>query len=110
MAAPDPQFLAQATDEFEAALELEENMTEALIGMGNVYLQQGDYAAAIEVLQQAIEQTPTSPEAHYALGSAYAQNGNIADACDTFSRFLELNPPSTWQAQAEQVMTALQCP
>ena len=85
-------------------------MPEALIGMGNVYIQQGDFAAAIEALERAVEQMPSSPEAHYALGEAYAQSGDTVGACETFDRFLELNPPSTWKTQAEQVMTALQCP
>jgi Tfp pilus assembly protein PilF len=109
-ATPDPELLAQAVDQFNAALDLEEDMPEALIGLGNVHLQQGDYAQAIQALQRAIEKLPNSPEAHYALGEAYAQTGDVTNACETFGRFLELNPPATWQAQAEQVMTALQCP
>jgi Flp pilus assembly protein TadD len=89
---------------------LKENMPEALIGLGNVYIQQANYTTAITVLQQAVEQAPDSPEAYYALGGAYAQSGDTAKACDAYSRFLALNPPSTWQTQGEQAMTALGCP
>ncbi len=110
MAAPDPELLAQAVDQFNEALDIEEDMPEALIGLGNVYLQQEEYTQAVQALQRAIEKLPNSPEAHYALGEAYAQTGDVTNACETFGRFLELNPPATWQAQAEQVMTALQCP
>jgi tetratricopeptide (TPR) repeat protein len=109
-AAPvDPQLLEQAVAEFEAALESRADMPEALIGMGNVFIQQADYAAAIEVLQRAIEQTP-APEAYYALGEAYARSGDTAGACEAYSRFLELDPPATWRTQGEQSMTALGCP
>ncbi len=85
-------------------------MPEALIGLGNVYIQQAEYAAAIGVLQRAVEQMPTSPEAYYALGGAYAQSGDSAGACEAYTRFLELDPPATWRAQAEQSMTTLACP
>jgi len=109
-APPDPQLLEQATTEFKAALELKENMPEALIGMGNVYIQQGEYATAIEILQQAIEQVPDSPEAYYALGTAYAQSGDVENACEAYSHFLALNPPANWRIQGEQAMTTLGCP
>ena len=107
---PDPQLLEQAVAEFETALELKENMPEALIGMGNVYIQQGDYAAAIDTLQRAIEQIPDSPEAYYALGEAYARSGDTAGACEAYSSFLALDPPSNWRIQGEQAMTSLGCP
>lgn len=109
-APPDPQTLDQAIAEFETALELKENMPQALIGLGNVYIQQADYATAIEMLQRAIEQLPDSPEAYYGLGEAYAQNGDTASACEAYSHFLTLDPPSTWRAQGEHMMTTLGCP
>jgi tetratricopeptide (TPR) repeat protein len=109
-APPDPQFLEQATTEFETALKFRENMTEALIGLGNVYIQQRDYASAIETLQQVIEQAPNSLQAYYALGEACAQSGDAESACEAYDRFLELNPPTTWQSRAEEIMGALGCP
>ena len=108
-AAVDPELLDQATQEFNVALELRESMPEALIGLGNIYIQQGDYKTAIETLQQAIEWVPDSREAYYGLGGAYAQSGNIDKACETFKHFLTLDPPANWRAQAEQTMAALAC-
>ncbi len=110
MAPPDPQLLEQAIAEFETALELEENLPEALIGMGNVYIIQADYATAIEMLQQAIEQIPDSPEAYYALGEAYTQSGDVESACEAYSHFLTLGPPPIWLDQAQERMTVLGCP
>ncbi len=108
-APPDPQLVEQATDEFETALELKENMSEALIGLGNVYIQQRDYASAIETLQQVVEQAPDSLQAYYALGEAYAQSGDAASACEAYDRFLELSPPPSWQSRAEEIRVALGC-
>ena len=109
MVPSDPQLMGQAVAEFEAALRLEKDMPEALIGMGNVYIQQADYAAAIRVLQRAVVQAPDAPEGYYALGEAYARSGNTPEACETYARFLELNPPQTWRVQGEQAMTVLAC-
>jgi tetratricopeptide (TPR) repeat protein len=105
----DPEFLEQATQEFSAALELREGMPEALIGLGNVFIQQGDYENAIETLRQAIESVPDSPEAYYGLAYGYAQSGNVDKACGTYKHFLTLGPPMSWRAQAEQTMAALAC-
>ena len=109
-AAPaDPELLDQATAEFEAALELRQSMPEALIGLGNVRLQEGEYDQAIEMLQHAIESVPNSREAHYALAGALAQSGDVEGACETYARFLALDPPATWKTQAEQAMMSLGC-
>ena len=105
----DPELLDQATTELEAALELRENMPEALIGLGNVRLQEGAYGEAIEMLEQAIESVPESREAHYALAGALAQSGDVEGACETYERFLALDPPATWKTQAEQAMMSLGC-
>ena len=106
---PDPGILAQATYQFEVALELRENMPEALIGLGNIFLQQGNHGSAITVLDQAIELVPDSREAHYALGAAYAQSGDTVQACETYERFLSLRPPETWRSHAEQIVASLGC-
>lgn len=107
--AVDTELLDQATEEFNAALELREGMPEALIGLGNVSIQQGDYENAVQKLQEAIESLPGSREAYYGLANAYAQSGNVDKACQTYRQFLSLDPPAGWQTQAEQTMTALGC-
>ncbi len=108
--APDPEFLEKATAQFERALELREDMPEALIGLGNVRIQEGNYEAAVELLQQAIDLTTgLSPQAYYALGEAYAKSGDVDQACETYQSFLNLNPPQEWQARAKQTMSALGC-
>ena len=110
MASANSELLDKAISEFETALETHEDMPEALIGMGNIYIHQADYEAAVEALQRAIEQVPASPEAYYALGEAYARSGDIDNACEAYDSFLELDPPETWRVQAEQTATTLGCP
>ena len=106
---PDAELLAQATTEFEAALDMRENMPEALIGIGNIHIQRQDFLAGSEVLKQALEGVPDSPEAHYALAQAYALNGDTTLACETYGRFIELSPPADWRTQATQAMSELGC-
>lgn len=110
-ASPDtgPGLVADAVTEFERALSLRENMPEALIGMANIRIQEGNYAAAIEMLRAAIDQIPDSPEAHYALAEAYVRSGQLDSACDTYDKFLKLDPPEAWQSQAQQQMSAVGC-
>ncbi len=108
-APPDQQIIDQAVAEFEAALELEEDMPQALIGMANVYLLRADYASAITALHKAIEQVPDSPEAYYALGGALAQSGDVEEACQTYTHFLSLDSPQEWQDQVTQEMVELGC-
>ncbi len=109
-AAPaDPELLEQAVEEFEAALAERDSMPEALIGLGNVYLQQRDHQGAIEVLEDAIAAVPNSREAHYALAGAYAQSGAVDQACELYHQFLSLEPPASWKSQAEQAMASLGC-
>jgi len=104
-----PDLVADAVAEFEQALSSRENMPEALIGIANIRIQEGDYPVAIEMLMAAIDQIPDSSEAHYALAEAYARSGQIDSACDTYEKFLKLDPPDAWQSQARQQMSAVGC-
>ncbi|MCJ7736753.1 MAG: tetratricopeptide repeat protein, partial [Anaerolineae bacterium] len=110
-ASPDtgPGLVADSVTEFERALSLRENMPEALICIANIRIQEGNHAAAIEMLRAAIDQIPDSPEALYALAEAYVRSGQLDSACDTYDKFLKLDPPEAWQSQAQQQMSAVGC-
>jgi len=69
-------------------------MPEALIGMGNPYLLQGDTQKALEVLNQVLERRPDSVQTWYALAQAHATMGNTSEACRALDRFLSLSPPA----------------
>ena len=85
-------------------------MPEALIGMGNVHNQSGDYAAAVEALTAAINAAPDSPHAYFALADAYAQSGDVEQACASYESFLGLDAPEGWKEQARQAMSIAGCP
>jgi len=110
LAPPDPQLLEQSNSEFETALALCPGMPEPLIGLGNLYLLQGDTAKALESLNQAADQEPDAPEVWFALAQAHAAMGQAEAACDALDRFMDLPSPPEWQEQAEQTRAQLGCP
>lgn len=110
LALPDNALLEKAQGEFARALQLCPGMPEALIGMGNLHLLQGNAQKALEVLNQVLERHPDSAQAWYALAQAYAALGNISEACNALARFLSLSPPAEWAEQARQVKEQLGCP
>jgi Tfp pilus assembly protein PilF len=110
LATPDPALLEQSRVAFAAALERCPGMIESLIGMGNLYIIQGDATAALEPLNQAVEQVPDQPETWFALAQAHAMLGQTETACSDLDQFLSLSVPTEWQEQAGQMRTQLGCP
>ena len=47
----------QAIAEYKAAIEIEPKNEEAYLALADIYVQQGDYEAAIDILNQGLEQT-----------------------------------------------------
>lgn len=52
--------LAAARTDYETALTLDKTLVDAWLALSNVYVRQGDYDKAIEVLQQGLEETGSS--------------------------------------------------
>lgn len=109
-ALPDSASLERAQAEFERALELCPGMTEPLIGLGNLYLIQGNTTAALESLNQAAEQAPDSPQVWFALAQVHMAAGQVDEACQAIRQFLALDPPAEWVAQANLMSSQLGCP
>lgn len=57
-----------------------------------VYLENGDYDAAINRLQSSIDLDSTIFETHYNLGVAYIKNKQYKKAIEALSKALDLNP------------------
>jgi Tfp pilus assembly protein PilF len=64
------------------------------INIGNYYLKQKNYAAAIERYLEAIECQPDSILAYEALARAYEKKGDITKAISTYKTYLDKNPDS----------------
>ncbi len=109
-ALPDSALLEKARKEFTRALDLCPGMPEALIGMGNLHLLQGDAQKALEVLNGVLARHPDSIQAWYALAQAHAALGNGPEACRALDQFLSLSPPPEWAEQAAKVKGQLECP
>ncbi len=109
-ALPDSTLLEKAQAEFARALQLCPGMPEALIGMGNLRLLQGDAQKALEVLNPLLDRHPESTQAWYALAQAHAMLGNAPEACRALDRFLSLSPPAEWTEQARNMKEQLGCP
>jgi len=110
LALPDSARLENAQEEFTRALQLCPGMPEALIGMGNLHLLQGDAQKALEVLNQVLEREPDSLQAWYAVAQAQATLGHPEEACRALDQFLSLSPPAEWAEQAGKMKGQLGCP
>jgi tetratricopeptide (TPR) repeat protein len=88
--------IAEETEETEDQKPKERDPIKAKenINVGNYYLQQKNYFAAIRRYLEAVEYQPDSVPAHEALGRAYEKNGDISKALELYKKFLEENPNS----------------
>lgn len=57
-----------------------------------IYLEEGDYKAAIERLKSSIDLDDTIFETHYNLAVAYTQAEDYANAMEAYKKAIELNP------------------
>jgi Tfp pilus assembly protein PilF len=87
---------AEENDASEAPKDKEQNplLSKQSINIGNFYLKQKNYAAAIERYLEAIEYQPNSIRAYEALARAYEKNGQTSQAINTYKSFIEKNPNS----------------
>jgi tetratricopeptide (TPR) repeat protein len=88
--------IAEGKDVSEApkAKEQDPVLSKQSINIGNFYLRQKNYAAAIERYLEAIEYQTNSMRAYDALAQAYERNGDITKAISTCKTFIEKNPNS----------------
>ncbi len=85
-------LLNSALIEFGMALEQNPRLTEAHLGMGNIYRQRGDYELASGAYERAAAIEPNSFNAHYYLGLTRQLMGKVADAITLYLRALAIDP------------------
>jgi tetratricopeptide (TPR) repeat protein len=87
---------AEGKEAVEAPKAKEQNpaLAKQNINIGNFYLKQKNYAAAIERYLEAIEYQSSSIRAYEALARAYEKNGEITKAISTYKTLLDKNPDS----------------
>jgi len=91
------ELLAQGLTEdalsaFEAALQENPDLTEASLGVANIYEEQGDLESAKESYKQATESDPTSYTAHYKLGLMQQLLGEVRNAIRTYLKAVAIDP------------------
>ncbi|MEM6448041.1 MAG: tetratricopeptide repeat protein [Cyanobacteria bacterium J06642_2] len=84
--------IEEAFRRIELAAQLSPNSTEVLVVLGTLYLQEEQYAKAINTLNRARVQAPDDPDILMALGSAHVRQGSYFAALDALKRGLEQQP------------------
>src|SRR5215472_1983438 len=78
--------LNSAIVEFRKATELDPNLSEAFVDLGETYMEKPDYGAAIAPLRQALVLKPDLARAHQLLGHALVAQGYAAKAIPHLER------------------------
>jgi outer membrane protein assembly factor BamD (BamD/ComL family) len=88
--------VAEGKDNIEAKTAKEPNpkLAEKNVNIGNYYLKQKNYAAAVQRFLEAIEYQADLIQAYDGLARAYEKKGEIIKAIDAFKGFLAKNPDS----------------
>jgi tetratricopeptide (TPR) repeat protein len=82
----------QALAEFNAALAIDPQNIQALIGRADLQYGQGDLAASLGDYTRLVAAQPRSADAHFKRGSVYFDLGNYPAAIRDFSASLTLDP------------------
>jgi predicted O-linked N-acetylglucosamine transferase (SPINDLY family) len=82
----------EAFYEYQAALRLLPDYSEALTGLGSLLVKNRRLEEAEEYLKQAIEINPEDNVAYTSIARVYLLQGRSAQACDYFKKAFELSP------------------
>lgn len=88
----DRVWVQQALTAAQQAQQLNSNLPEVYIALGNVYSATGKEAEAIDVLKRAIKLAPNSDQAYRRLGKAYETGGKMELAIAAFKKAVEIDP------------------
>ncbi len=86
------EMTESAVEAYRAALLLNPEQTDALYGLGKIYIDQQRYDLAMEPLEVAAQQPTDDPRIYNALGVIMDQQGQHADAQAYYRQGLEYNP------------------
>ncbi len=86
------RLLAQAGDQFAAALKINPDFAPACNNFGLVLARQGKLDEAIPYYQRALRLNPDDPETYFNLANSLADQGKIPEAIAQFERAIQLRP------------------
>ena len=84
--------LTQAMFDFNKAIEINPDDTNAYTDRGVIYAEQGDLTQAISDFNKAIAINPKNEKAYCNRGIAYYQQGNPPQALLDYNKAIEINP------------------
>ncbi len=88
----------EAEEHYKAALALDENAVQALVGMAVVSAMRNDEAAALDYLEQARSRNPNSDVAWRATGNFARMNRQLPAAADAYAKAIANETPQTPEA------------
>ncbi len=84
--------LASAKKEYESAVKLKPDYSEAINNLGTIFYAQKSYRRAIRYYQRAIKMAPKSASVYSNLGTAYFARKNYKEATKNYQTALALDP------------------
>jgi tetratricopeptide (TPR) repeat protein len=84
--------VAEAIQDYKAAIALAPELDVARTSLGEALVQQGKYDEAIEQFTKVLELEPANPAARLQLGVALSRQGKLDEAVEAFSEVLRQNP------------------
>jgi len=93
--------------EFRKATEIDPNLTQGFLNLGEEYMQAHDYGAAIPPLKRALELSPDLEAAHLQLGYALLSQGFAAEAIPHLERVHALEALGIAQIDTGQFQEAI---
>ena len=88
----DGYITEDALDNYSQAIELNPNLVEAYVGLGNTYMDGEEYESAITGYGEALRLDPNNAVIYFYRGSAYAALGDHDRAISDYSEALRHNP------------------
>ena len=79
---------------FLEALDVKNDFSAALYGLGKTYLAMGRVTDAVTRLERAAQIAPDAPRVHFELGKAYTMNREYKKAYDAYQEVVKLDPNS----------------
>ncbi|MBN2029826.1 tetratricopeptide repeat protein [bacterium] len=89
---PNPVWLRLAQDASLKAVQLDPNLGEGYLRLGQVYLARGDFLHAEQAFRQTVKINANAEEAWIGLGQIYSHFGLYQPCLEVYDRALSLNP------------------
>lgn len=93
--------------EFKQVTELDPSLVDGFLGLGQAYMDEGDYGSAIPPLKHALELSPDSLPAHQLLGYSLLSQGYAGEAIPHLERLPDKTTLGIAQIQIGQLAEAV---